>query len=565
MKDKNRGEVDISKANGKAASNKAIADLALEHLNNISFGKSYEHLEGRIFKNAQEISDDKNFKEAVKNLAKLYKAGYPIYDDEKLKVALINALIKQNEYTAPRVNQLHESGITIEELLKNDTIYSEVSKKLTSGTLYNAWYDASGIKGLKVLIKAGTEITSENIQGVRSINLSTLKLAISKNVSKNELELLVSKMLSADLKDALSWAFSNEGTVDLQILLIDMCAKENIKSLDSDKTLLITAIRNRSIEVVQKLLVSGVNIHLEEKALQEALANSPEEIKDLVATYNSMERYFQKEVLPGIKSMAKKLDPKANITNEYVIAEVNEILKNVYKDDSALPEYMKYFTRLYFMELAMIDIASSFKSILSDKTYREIKFEKMAEAIYEKIKTTPEFKKLATPIAGKNLVEFQRNVVDFQNTEIAEKLATEFGKELLNSRIRNDGDAVSAASQLTLMVLGQLDKDLGTPLDKESKEKIQKAIADSADEIIKEGSTALNVSAKTLDRLGDRSFKEVCDKADFSKMRDLIKAVMENARAIANNTEKEQNGPKTEGRFTDHIREERSQSSARKL
>ncbi len=383
--------------------------------------------------------DDKNFEKALENLIALHDAGYLIYKDEKLKVALINGITLSGQNLLTYIDKLVTKDIPIDELLQNDFIYSrllesvidiETSVDIKDSVKNDLLFRATELgnetdvkklenainneinKKLIDLIESGADITSDALkmlEGNGNISLDVLKVAIGNNLPKAQFELLVSKMNNADLDNALSSAAFYD-KVDLQTVLIKKGADPNKLIPGGDDSLLIIAIKNKSADTVQNLLVSGANIHLQEEALQKALANSSEEIKSLVATYNSMERYFQKAVLPKIGVMATDLDKKADITDEYVIKELNVILNDVYHSNVSLQSISPEVISLDFVESIKISILSFFGSIGSDKSSEQIKFEKMAEAIYEKIKTTPEFKQLSTPIAGKTLPEFKKAV-----------------------------------------------------------------------------------------------------------------------------------------------------------
>ncbi len=377
------------------------------------------------------------------NLQALDKAGYNIYEDQALKAALIKGVkkhIADKPYTVyEAISKLAGVKFPIDELLKDSEIYPIVSESISSrnanigGGLGKAWYDASGMGPLKDLIQKNVKITADNTKGVRVITTDILKLAINKRLTTNELELLVPKLRSADLQGAIELAFDtksidslapNSKVVDLQLLLIDKIAEPN-KMINGKEILtaqLIKAIEAGSPEVVQKLLMNGANIHFKEEALQKALdKSSNSEIKDLVDTYKSLERFFQKQVMPEITKVAENLSKGGNITNESVIEGLKGVLKEVYGADADLPKENtkgdKLKIKLGVIEEGMISIKSMFKSIFNPETFEQIKFEAMAEAIYEKIQKTPEFKKLAAPMAGQSLAEFQEAVKMYEGAQ----------------------------------------------------------------------------------------------------------------------------------------------------
>ncbi len=400
--------------------NNAREVLAAKHLQNTDFDQAIEHL--KALHTSEYTCQNQELKDALSN----------IYKKPELIEALIASAKKDKANALAYVAVFDELKIPIKTLLENQYIYDvlkgsiesikesvrgdlltraiELSDKATINSLVDQRLTIKNTH-LSAFIDKKIEITSKIIKQVSGdISLDILEKAMKEKISRAEFKALITGIAANDLSNALERAVLSNN-VDLQIALIDKGVDPN-KLIAGGKTLLIIAIEQGDEATIKNLLTSGANTHIQEKKLNMALRGASTGIQSLLAEYTEIEKRLKKEVLPKIQDMAITLDKKSKITDQYVMKELNTILDGVYGANEYLAGPVDKRVKLSLVGDLILSIKSFFRSFLDKKSYNTIKFEKMAERIYEKIQETPEFKALVAPAISSTLVASQTNLVE---------------------------------------------------------------------------------------------------------------------------------------------------------
>lgn len=183
---------------------------------------------------------------------------------------------------------------------------------------------------------------------------------------------------------------------------------------------LIEAIKLGRVDILQKLLLNGANVHLADadgKTAREYTAESHnKEIVNLFNAYEAVEKDFKDKFVPAVKDKMLSEGHFAvgssvqDVTDGYLMAMFTSAAKEVYGAGSmgALTEnvdgkvqFKEQFKLHFVVEFFTITLPALFESVVGDLNFNQLRVEKLSEAIYSKIQDSPEFQKLAAPVVGR--------------------------------------------------------------------------------------------------------------------------------------------------------------------
>lgn len=425
----------------------------------------------------------------------------------------------------------------IQSVDKNNNAAAKVLLK--AGVNPSPIHDRDGNSLLVIAIREGNEDLIENL--IKATNLDYKDWVI--NGIYNDAD-------KRDRQSALQAAIQ-VGRLDIAQTLIDNGANVNFINR-AGETALNTAVSKGNVEAAQFLLLNGASIHIgDQKKLNADIAKNPE-IKVIFDVYRAVELDFQESFVPQMNKMIEDMKyMEDGLTSYNVMQKFDEMLKAAYGTDKSFEgsfaknglvssgKFAKEF-RLGFVEEALMTIQSAFESIFSEQTYQQLKFGKMAEAIYDKIKDTQKFQALAAPNVGKvtgvvleELDKIAKVDINPKNDMGLSGYVDTFKDALSRSKQGTREDKVrDAAEAVTEVIVNSVAKNMGIELNDAVGAPIKDAISGQLSNILSK------VESADLDNT-----IEICLKSAVSDATNKVSAaVKENALQNAEDKVEEKTG-----------------------